>query len=46
MKKILYIAGFLVMGIFASCSDFLENDPRGVLSEDDIVTPQSIEGFM
>ncbi|KRD57827.1 glycan metabolism protein RagB [Flavobacterium sp. Root935] len=46
MKKILYIAGFAVMGFLASCSDFLENDPRGVLSEEDIVTPQSVEGFM
>ena len=34
------------MGIITSCSDFLENNPRGVLSEDDIVTPESVEGFM
>ncbi|MBZ4033734.1 RagB/SusD family nutrient uptake outer membrane protein [Flavobacterium sp. 17A] len=46
MKKILYTAGILAMALFASCSDFLENNPRGVLSEDDIVTPQNIEGFM
>ncbi|WP_026714289.1 RagB/SusD family nutrient uptake outer membrane protein [Flavobacterium daejeonense] len=46
MKKIVYIASFLVLIISSSCTDFLDNNPRGVLSEDDVVTPQSIEGFM
>lgn len=46
MKKILYIASFITLFISSSCTDFLDNTPRGVLSEDDVVTPQSIEGFM
>lgn len=46
MKKIIYIASFLTLLISSSCTDFLDNNPRGVLSEDDVVTPQSIEGFM
>jgi hypothetical protein len=46
MKKILYITGFLLLGIFSSCSDFLENEPRGVLSEKDIITPETIDGYM
>lgn len=46
MKKILYIASFLMLVISSSCTDFLDNNPRGVLSEEDVVTPKSIEGFM
>jgi len=46
MKKILYITGFLVLGMISSCSDFLENEPRGVLSEKDIITPETIDGYM
>ena len=46
MKKILYITGFLALSLFISCSDFLDNTPRGVLSEEDIVTPETVEGFM
>ena len=46
MKKIVYITAILMLMISSSCSDFLENEPRGVLSEEDIVTPESIEGFM
>ena len=46
MKKIAYITAILMLMISSSCSDFLENEPRGVLSEADIVTPETIEGFM
>ena len=46
MKKIVYITAILMLMISSSCSDFLENEPRGVLSEADIVTPETIEGFM
>lgn len=46
MKKIVYIASFIALFISSSCTDFLDNNPRGVLSEDDVVTPQSVEGFM
>lgn len=46
MKKILYITGFLLLGLFSSCSDFLENEPRGVLSEKDIITPATIDGYV
>lgn len=34
------------MNTLFSCSDFLENDPRGVLSEQDVVTPENVDGFM
>ena len=46
MKKIVYITAILMLMVSSSCSDFLENEPRGVLSEADIVTPETIEGFM
>ena len=46
MKKILYITGFLFLNMLFSCSDFLENDPRGVLSEKDIITPENVDGYM
>lgn len=45
MKKIIFTAGLLLL-LNVSCSDFLDNDPRGVLSEEDVVTPDNIEGFI
>jgi starch-binding outer membrane protein, SusD/RagB family len=46
MKKTIYIAGLLAMMLTASCSDFLDNDPRGVLDEEQLVTPENVEGFI
>lgn len=46
MKKILYFAGVALLTLTVSCSDFLEADPRGVLSEEELVNAESIEGFM
>ena len=46
MKKILYIAGIALLTMTVSCSDFLDNDPRGVLSEEELVNAETIEGFM
>lgn len=46
MKKIVYTAGICMLLSITSCSDFLENEPRGVLSEEQLITPENIEGFM
>lgn len=46
MKKTLYIAGLLGLMLTASCTDFLDNDPRGVLDEEQLVTPENVEGFI
>ncbi|TRW27229.1 RagB/SusD family nutrient uptake outer membrane protein [Flavobacterium zepuense] len=46
MKKILYIAGIALLSITVSCTDYLDNDPRGVLSEEELVNAETIEGFM
>jgi hypothetical protein len=47
MKKyiLLTVACAFLLGT-SSCSDFLENEPRGVLSEADVVTPQNVDGFV
>lgn len=47
MKKniFLIIASAFLLGT-ASCSDFLENEPRGVLSESDVITPKNVDGFV
>jgi len=46
MKKILYIAGIALLSITVSCTDYLDTDPRGVLSEEELVNAETIEGFM
>jgi hypothetical protein len=46
MKKIIYIAGLALLTMTVSCSDFLDNDPRGVLSQEELVNAETIEGFM
>jgi len=46
MKNILYIAGIALLTMTVSCSDFLDNDPRGVLSEEELVNAETIEGFI
>jgi len=47
MKKILYITAALALALnTTSCSDFLDNTPRGVLSEGELVNAENIEGFM
>lgn len=46
MKKItiLYLSSLIF--ILISCSDFLEVDPKGVLSEENLITPENVEGFV
>lgn len=46
MKKItiLYISSLMVL--LTGCSDFLEVDPKGVLSEENLVTPENVDGFV
>ena len=47
MKKyiVLTVACAFLLGT-VSCNDFLDNEPRGVLSETDVVTPQNVDGFV
>lgn len=45
MKKFIAIMVGALM-ISSSCSDILDVDPRGVLNEDQIRTPQDAEGFV
>ncbi len=45
MKKILYITGIALLTMTVSCSDFLDNDPRGVLSEEELVTCRNRRRF-
>lgn len=48
MKKniILIISCALLLGATTSCSDFLDSEPRGVLSEADVITPKNVDGFV
>lgn len=46
MKKITYILGVALLGITAACSDFLEEDPYAVLSEEQLATAENVEGFV
>lgn len=46
-KNNLYIIGFLAILFFGSCSgDFLEFEPRGVLSSENVATPQNAESLV
>lgn len=46
MKKVFYTTGIIIALLLVGCSDFLENDPRGVLAEEELATPENVEGFM
>ncbi|MFD1161244.1 RagB/SusD family nutrient uptake outer membrane protein [Hwangdonia seohaensis] len=45
MKNIKYLFGLILLVTANGCSDFLEESPRSVLSEEDLVTPENIDGF-
>lgn len=45
MKKIIFIICAIVLTTY-SCQDFLDNEPKGVLSEENIVTPENVDGFV
>ena len=45
-KNILFTIAFAFLLGTTSCNDFLDNEPRGVLSETDVVTPQNVDGFV
>jgi len=45
-KNILLTIAFAFLLGTTSCNDFLDNEPRGVLSETDVVTPQNVDGFV
>lgn len=47
MKKIYSVLGLTILIIISSCSaDYLAENPKGVLSQDVLVTPENVEGFM
>lgn len=46
MKKIVHILICMMLLISISCEDFLENEPKGVLSEENLVTPENVDGFV
>ncbi|MEL1244963.1 RagB/SusD family nutrient uptake outer membrane protein [Flavobacterium sp. DGU11] len=47
MKKIIYTMGALALMLnITACSDFLDNNPRGVLSEGEVVTAENVDGFV
>ncbi|MET3037559.1 RagB/SusD family nutrient uptake outer membrane protein [Chryseobacterium sp. NRRL B-14859] len=48
MKKniLLLISCAFLLGASVSCNDFLDYEPRGVLSESDVVTPKNVDGFV
>lgn len=47
MKKIYSVLGLITLLTISSCSaDFLVENPKGVLSQDVLVTPENVEGFM
>lgn len=43
---IVIISCALLLGSTFSCNDFLDYEPRGVLSESDVVTPKNVDGFV
>lgn len=46
MKNIIYIIGIFFISLNYSCSDYLDTDPSGVLNEDQITTPENVDGFV
>ena len=46
MKKIVHILICMMLLISTSCEDFLENEPKGVLSEENLITPENVDGFV
>lgn len=45
-KNILLLISCGLLLIATACNDFLDNDPRGVLSETDVVSAQNVDGFV
>lgn len=46
MKKIMYIVGVVILTISTACSDFLEEEPFAVISEDQLTNPDNVDGFV
>ncbi|ANW95648.1 glycan metabolism protein RagB [Wenyingzhuangia fucanilytica] len=46
MKTIVYIFSCLLLFTTVSCEDFLENKPKGVLSEEDVINADNVDGFI
>lgn len=46
MKTIVYIFSCLFILTTVSCEDFLETEPKGVLSEADVINAENVDGFV
>lgn len=46
MRKIIYLVGIVLLAIPTACSDFLEEDPYAVLSEEQLTNPDNVDGFV
>lgn len=46
MNKLKYLIGVVLLSTTIACSDFLEEDPYAVLSEDQLTTPENVDGFV
>lgn len=47
MKKIKYfILLFILMSIFTGCKDYLDVKPQGIVGDEELSTPQNIDGFI
>jgi len=47
MKKTVYFLSILLLtGLVYSCKDFLDVNPKGVLSEENLTSPENAEGFV
>ncbi|GGF73085.1 RagB/SusD family nutrient uptake outer membrane protein [Wenyingzhuangia marina] len=46
MKTIVYIFSCLLLFTTVSCEDFLEIKPKGVLSEEDVINADNVDGFI
>lgn len=45
-KILKYGIAMIGIGVLIGCSDFLETEPKGVLSEENLVTPENVDGFV
>ncbi|SFU56301.1 Starch-binding associating with outer membrane [Pustulibacterium marinum] len=45
-KILKYGIAMIWIGGLIGCSDFLETEPKGVLSEENLVTPENVDGFV
>ena len=46
MKKIKYIAVLFAAMVMASSCDFLNDDPQGILSDEQVKGPDQVEGLV